>query len=412
MANTIFYIIIAIIVFNYVLESVLTYLNIQNMSPVLPKEAVGIYDQGKYRKSQNYQKEKAMFSFVTSTFSFLLIILLLFLKGFGALSQFVGEFTSNPILQALFFFGILALASDILSIPFELYDTFVIEEKYGFNKTTIPTYIMDKLKGYGIGAIIGGGLLALVTWIYLMTGDFFWIYTWIVISAFSVLAGMFYASVILPIFNKLKPLEDNSLRLAIEEYAKSVGFKMDNIYVMDGSKRSSKANAFFSGFGPKKKIVLFDTLIEKHSKDELVAILAHEVGHYKKKHTLQGILLSILQAGIMLYILSLLINNPKLAIALGESEASFHIGILAFSLLYAPIGLIFGILMNIFSRKNEYEADDFAKETFSGPALIMALKKLAADNFSNLTPHPAYVFFHYSHPPLLKRVKNLAFDKG
>ncbi|MBA3900215.1 MAG: M48 family metallopeptidase [Bacteroidetes bacterium] len=407
MADFIFFLILAILIFSYLLERVLSYLNIKNMSPELPKEAEGIYDEEKYKVSQNYQKESSRFGLISSTFSFLLILLMLIFGGFGLVDQWVRGFSDNPIAIALIFFGVLALASDIISLPFELYDTFVIEEKFGFNKTTPKTFILDKVKGYLLGAIVGGGLLALITWIYLAAGPLFWLYIWAVVSAFTLLAGMFYASVILPIFNKLTPLENGPLRSAIEDYAKGVDFKVDNIYIMDGSKRSSKANAFFSGLGPNKKIVLFDTLIEKHTTEELVAVLAHEVGHYKKKHTLQGILLSLLQTGIMLYILSLLIESPALALALGAMEPSFHIGILAFSLLYSPIGLVFGIIMNIVSRKNEYEADDFAKHTYKSSPLISALKKLSVDNLSNLSPHPAYVFFHYSHPPLLKRIDNL-----
>ena len=408
MEKTVFNIIVGIIVFNYILDRVLSYLNIKNMKQDLPKEAVDIYDREKYRKSQEYHYETARFSMITSTFSVILILSMLFLEGFAYVDKLARSVTEQPVLIALIFFGILAIASDILSIPFDLYDTFVIEEKYGFNKTTPKIYIMDKIKDYALGIVIGGGGLALLAWIYYSVGFYFWIYAWIVLGIFILLTTMFYASVILPLFNKLTPLPEGELRTAIEEYCKKVDFKLDNLFVMDGSKRSSKANAFFSGFGPRKKIVLFDTLIEKHSKEELIAVLAHEVGHYKRKHTAQGIIISLLQSGFMLFILSFFINSPELAGALGVPQPSFHIGILAFTLLYSPLALIFSIFMNIVSRKNEYEADEFAKETYNAASLIAALKKLSADNLSNLTPHPAYVFFHYSHPPLLKRLDALA----
>jgi STE24 endopeptidase len=283
----------------------------------------------------------------------------------------------------------------------------VIEEKFGFNKTTPRTFVLDKLKGYLLGIIIGGGLLGLIIFIYRETGNNFWWMAWLAVAAFMMFATMFYASIILPLFNKLTPMPEGELRTAIENYCKKVNFKLNNLFVMDGSKRSSKANAFFSGLGPKKKIVLFDTLIEKHTTDELVAVLAHEIGHYKKKHTRTGLILGLAQSGLMLFILSLFLGNDELAKAMGASESSFHINALAFGILYSPLSEILGILGNILSRKHEYEADEYAKTTFSGNALAEALKKLSVDNLSNLTPHPAYVFVHYSHPTLLQRLKAL-----
>ncbi|HET6243391.1 MAG: M48 family metallopeptidase [Bacteroidetes bacterium] len=405
MEHIIFYIIIAIIIFNYLFERILNYLNIKNMHDTPPKEAEDVYDEIKYRKSQEYNKESAMFSMITSTLSLVLILFMLLFKGFAFVDNLARSFSDNPILIAILFFGILGIASDIIFTPFDLYDTFVIEEKYGFNKTTAKTYIMDKIKGYLLSVVIGGGLIALITWIYHETGMFFWLYIWITLIVFMVLSTMFYASVIIPLFNKLSPLPEGELRSAIESYCNKVNFKLDNLYVMDGSKRSSKANAFFSGLGPRKKIVLYDTLIEKHTVEELVAILAHEVGHFKKKHTLQGIIMGVLQTGLMLFILSLVIDNPALAGALGVENDSFHIGILAFSLLYSPLSLLLGIIMNANSRKNEYEADKYSKETYNKNALISALKKLSADNLSNLTPHSAYEFVYYSHPSLIKRLK-------
>ena len=337
----------------------------------------------------------------------ILMLAMLFFGGFAWLDNFVREYTQNPILMALMFFGILGFAADILTTPFSIYSTFVIEEKFGFNKTTPKTFILDKLKGWLLAAIIGGGLLALIVWIYNSTGEWFWVIAWGAIGGFTIFMTMFYSNIIVPLFNKQEPLEDGSLRTAIEKFSQKVAFKLDNIFVMDGSKRSTKANAYFSGLGAKKRIILFDTLIKDHTDNELVGILAHEIGHYKKKHTLTGTIISLLQTGLMLYILSLFIGNPVLSHALGAEQGSFHLGILAFGLLYSPLSLILGLIMNVVSRKNEFAADRFAGENFNPAALEEALKKLSVNHLSNLHPHPAYVFFHYSHPPLLQRLKAL-----
>jgi STE24 endopeptidase len=405
--NAFFIAIVAITILDFVIDKYLDYLNLQNWSPQLPKEAEGIYDVEKYRKSMEYYKVNHRFSLLTSFFSFILLLLMLFLGGFGWLDNYVRTVTTHPVWMALLFFGILGLASDVLSMPFSVYRTFVIEEKFGFNKTTVKTFIMDKLKGYLLGAIIGGGILSLIVLIYQRTGNNFWWLAWIVMAVFMMGATMFYGSIILPLFNKLTPMPEGELRTAIENYCAKVNFKLNNLFVMDGSKRSSKANAFFSGLGPKKKIVLFDTLIEKHTTDELVAVLAHEIGHYKKKHTRTGLLMGLATSGLMLFILSLFLGNDELAKAMGATQSSFHINILAFGILYSPLSEILGILGNIISRKNEYEADNYARTTYNGSALAEALKKLSVDNLSNLKPHPAYVFVHYSHPTLLQRLKAL-----
>jgi len=409
MAQTIFYIIVGIIIFDYILERILDYLNSTYWSNKLPKELEGIYDAEKYKKSQEYEKTKQRFSLVTDSFNLILMMLMLFLGGFAFVDDLVRQYTQNPILMALLFFGILGFAADILTTPFSVYSTFVIEEKFGFNKTTPKTFILDKLKGWLLAFIIGGGLLALVVWIYESTGEWFWVIAWAAIGGFTIFMTMFYSNLIVPLFNKQTPLEEGGLRSAIETFARKVGFRLKNIFVMDGSKRSSKANAYFSGLGAKKRIVLFDTLIKDHTNEELVGILAHEIGHYKKKHTLTGTIISLLQTGLMLYILSLFIRNPLLSEALGAKEASFHISILAFGLLYSPLSLILGLVMNIVSRKNEFTADRFAGENYFPKALQEALIKLSVNHLSNLCPHPAYVFFYYSHPPLLQRLK--ALDK-
>ncbi len=407
MENTLLYIIVALIVLDYIFDRVMDYLNASRWSNKLPDELKGIYDEEKYRRSQEYNRVNMRFGIITSTLSFLLILGMLVFGVFGWLDGWVRSYTEHPVLMALLFFGVLGLVSDFLGTPFDVYGTFVIEEKFGFNRTTPKTYIFDKIKGWILALILGGGVLAVFVWFYNTAGNLFWLYAWIFASAFSLFMAMFYSTLIVPIFNKQTPLEEGELRKAIESFAQKAGFKLDNIFVIDGSKRSSKANAYFSGFGPKKRIVLFDTLIKEHTTEELVAVLAHEIGHYKKKHTLKGIFISVLNTGIMLYLLGLFINRPELSMALGAEEASFHMGILAFALLYAPVSLLLGILGNRISRKYEYEADAFAAGKYDPEPLQEALKKLSVNHLSNLRPHPAYVYVHYSHPPLLKRLQFL-----
>ena len=407
MFTTVFYIIIAILIFDFLLERLLNYLNSTRWSNELPKELHGIYDVDQYKKSQGYYFENQKLGLITSILTFLILLLMLFFGGFSMVDGWARLLSGNSIFIAILFFGILGFVMDILSTPFLLYDTFVIEEKYGFNKTTLKTFFLDKIKGWFLASIIGGGLLALVVWFYEQTTNMFWIYTWILVSVFMIFMTMFYSTLIVPIFNKQTPLEEGGLRNVIQEFCKKVDFKLDDLYVIDGSKRSTKANAYFSGLGVKKRIVLFDTLIEDLTQNEILAVLAHEIGHYKKKHTRTGIIISILQTGLTLFILSLFIGNPKLSGALGSGIPSFHLGLIAFGILYSPISTIIGLGMNSFSRKNEFQADNFAKFNFNGEDLSSALKKLSVKNLSNLTPHPAFVFFHYSHPPLLERLKRL-----
>ncbi len=381
----------------------------KSWSSDIPPEAEGIYDEERYKKAREYQLAHHRLSQITSWFSFLLSITLLLTVFFGRVDSFLRIYTDNPVLLSLLFFGSLGFISDIISMPFSLYVIFVIEEKFGFNKMTWKTFLADKLKTYLLAIVIGGGLLALLTYIYTLTGASFWLYALGVITLFMVFSLMFYTSLILPLFNKLTPLAEGELKEAIKNYCNKAGFNLSNLFVIDGSKRSSKANAFFSGLGKRKKIILFDTLVEKHTTDELVAVLAHEVGHYKKKHIRTNLVLGLVQTTIMLFLLSLFLNSESLSLALGASVPSFHINILAFGLLYSPLSEATGLLMNYISRKHEYEADAFATETFSGDPMKSALKKLSADNLSNLTPHPLYIFFHYSHPTLVQRLR--AIDK-
>lgn len=406
--QTILYIILTIVVISYVFDQLLDYINLKAQRADIPTEIESFYDKEKYLTSLAYHKELTNFSFLTSAFGFLLSALMLILGGFGWVDALLAPYIENEILLALAFFGVLMIASDTLTVPFQLYATFVIEEKYGFNKTTVKTFIADKLKGYALSAIIGGLLLSLLIYFIEKIGPDFWIWFSLIAAAFVLFMNMFYTSLILPLFNKLTPLQDGELKNAIEEFSRKVNFPLDNVFVIDGSKRSKKANAFFSGIGKKKKIVLYDTLIANHTTDELVAVLAHEVGHFKKKHIVWGYALSVLQIVFTLFIMSLMVFNEDLSLALGGNRHAIHLNLIAFTILFTPISGITGIFMNMLSRKNEFEADAYARESFSGNALSNALKKLSVDSLSNLYPHPLYVFFHYSHPPLLERLRVLA----
>ena len=405
--ETIFTVIVAIVIFNYVFSRILEYLNSTKYGAPIPGELEDVYDKEKYEKSMAYKKVNYRFAILTGTFSLAVILLMLFYGGFAFADDLVRNVTQHPILVALLFFGLLMFASDLINIPFSVYDTFVIEERFGFNKTTVKTFILDKIKSWMLGIIIGGGILAVIVWFYTLTEQNFWIFAWIFISIYTIFMYMFYSNLIVPLFNKQTPLEEGELRDAITAFSDKAGFKLKNVFVIDGSKRSTKANAYFTGLGAKKRIVLFDTLINDLGTDEIVGVLAHEIGHYKKKHTLIGVILSILQTGVILFILSLFVGSPVLSEALDASMPSFHIGLIAFGILYSPLSLVLGIGMNVMSRKNEYQADRYASEMFRPQPLVDALKKLSRKNLSNLTPHPVYVFFHYSHPPLYQRVKAL-----
>ena len=406
-SQSVLFIFIGLTIFNFLFTTVLEYINDKNWKESIPNDLEGFYDSDKYQKAKNYKIERGKISLLNSSISFVITLLMLFFFGFGLISEYAVSFSDSSIIQSCIFFMIFHLLTTFLGIPFSYYSTFFIEEKYGFNKTTLKIFIVDKIKGLFISFlfIIVLTSLAIVLIEYFSTG--FWIWLWIGLSLFMVFLNMFYADLIVPIFNKLTPLENGELRSKIESYSKKVGYSLKNIFVIDGSKRSTKANAFFSGLGPRKTIALYDTLIEKHTDEELVSVLAHEVGHFKKKHILVSMFLTILQLGIMCYLFELCMNMEVIASSLGSSKMNFHIGIIAFSFLYSPIGLITGILMNILSRKNEYEADKFAKDTYNGNFLELALKKLSVDSLSNLYPHPLYVFVHYSHPPLLKRLARL-----
>jgi STE24 endopeptidase len=402
-----FYIIIGIIVFNFVFDTLLDSLNARHFNDPVPPELSDVYDTTEYKRSQQYKKEKFRFGILTSSITLLATLLFFFFDGFAFVDGLARSISDNSIGIALIFFGIIMLAGDLLSTPFSYINTFVIEEKFGFNKTTHTTFILDKLKGILMMIVLGGGLLALILWFYETTGNLFWLYATALVAVFTVFMNLFYSRLIVPIFNKQTPLEDNELRKKIENYAKSVGFKLDKIFVIDGSKRSTKANAYFSGFGREKRVTLYDTLINDLEEEEVVAVLAHEVGHYKKNHIIINLVASVITTGFTLWLLSLFVGNEMLSEALNVSQPSFHIGLIAFGVLYTPISEITGLLMNFISRAFEYQADNYAKNTYEASPLISGLKKLSKNSLSNLTPHPAYVFVHYSHPTLLQRIKNL-----
>jgi STE24 endopeptidase len=399
--------IIAIVCVGYATDRLLELLNLRRMRPELPDRLKAFYDAERYARSQQYQRERLRFGLLGSTLSFLVTLVVLATGLLGALDTWLRTMIDSPYWLMLSFFGIMAVANDIMGMPFSLYSTFVIEAKYGFNKTTLKTWLLDKLKGALVGAVLG----ALVMWVFIWLAEIwkedFWIWFWIAIAAFTLLAQFLFTSVFLPLFNKLTPLEAGPLRSAIEEYSLKVGFPLGNILVMDGSRRSSKANAFFSGFGSQKKIVLFDTLLAQMSQPEILAVLAHEVGHYKKRHVVLGTALGVLQMGVMLFILSRMLFAPTLSLALGAETAGLHLGLIAFTLLFSPISQLTGLGMNLLSRKNEYEADAFARATYAGDSLENALIKLHVENLSNLEPHPVDVFLNYSHPTLLQRIAAL-----
>ncbi|QBA64590.1 M48 family metallopeptidase [Muriicola soli] len=406
-STTLFYFILFILILEFLVESYLDYLNAKSFTKPIPPELEDVFDAEEYARSQAYKKTNYNFGLLTSGFSLLVILSFLSLGGFQWVDETVRGITDHPIGMALLFFAIIMLGSDILMTPFSYYKTFVIEEQFGFNKTSRTLFLIDKIKGWIMLAIIGGLMLSLVIWFFQWAGSDFWLYAWGLIAVFTVFINLFYSRLIVPLFNKQTPLEDGSLKEKIEAYAQKVGFELQNIFVIDGSKRSTKANAYFSGFGKEKRVTLYDTLINDLEEEEIVAVLAHEVGHYKRRHIIANLSVSLLLTGFTLFLLSLFINNPEVARAIGVEIPSFHAALIGFGLLYSPVSQLTGLAMNYMSRQFEYQADHYAKETLAAKPLINSLKKLSRNNLSNLTPHPAYVFMHYSHPPLVARVRRL-----
>ena len=407
MYNIYFYIIITVFILNFVWDQFMSYLDRKRMSPDIPKELEGIYNPEEYGRQQAYQKVNSRFGLLSSGFSFVVVLVVLLFGLFGWLDDTLRTHTVHFLWLPLLFFGILFIIGQVIDIPFDWYAVFKIEERFGFNKLTPKLFITDFIKQILLSVVIGTGLLSAILYIYQYTGQWFWLLAWLVVSGFSLLMTFFYSEWIVPLFNKQTPLEEGELRTAIESFTQKAGFGLKNIYVMDGSKRSTKANAYFTGFGKKKRVVLFDTLIKELDTEEIVAVLAHEIGHYKKKHVYQSMVISILTMGITFYILSLFLNNLPLAEALGGQVSSFHLGLIGFTLLITPISEVLGLVMNHISRKNEYEADRFAAQFGLEDALISALKKISVKALSNLNPHPLVVFWYYSHPTLLQRIEGL-----
>ena len=397
--------VISVLIGNLVLQLVLGILNQKNMLKPWPKEVRGIYTIAQVKRAVEYSKENFQFGATSKIVSTTIIILMITEGGFNLVNNWAVSLSNSESVQALFFMGVLMGANQIVSIPFSYYSTFVIEEKFGFNTTSKKLFIADTIKGLLLGAIIGGGLLFLLGYLVENMGSDFWLIFWGVIVVIMIFINTFYTSLLLPIFNKLTEINDEELKSSIYKYCQKVGYKLSNLFQMDGSKRSKKANAFFSGMGPKKTIVLYDTLIEGQSKDEIVAVLAHEIGHYKKKHTLFNLLFGIIQMFGIMFLLGWSINQPELSRGVGVDVPTFYTGLIAFFILFSPVTLLIGMFQNSLSRKMEYQADAYARDTYDGEKLIDALKKLSVDNLSNLNPHPVYVFFNYSHPPIHKRIK-------
>ena len=398
---------ISLVVLNYVIESIIKILNFRESKKPLHPTLANLYSETEYHRSLQYSQANFKLAIINSTYSILIMVVALASGLFGAVDDFVRARVSSEILIAILFFAIIGIASDLLDLPFDIYGTFVVEEKFGFNKTTPTTLIIDKLKGYLLAGLIGGGLLALVVLIYQETGGAFWILAWLLLALFSLLMFMFGTTLILPLFNKLKPLEEGELKNEILKYCEQEGYSIGRLFVMDASKRSSKANAFFAGLGKSKTIVLFDTLIEKLDTQEIMAVLAHEIGHYKKRHTLYGFVLSLTQSLIIFAVLGWALRFPELSQALGSDTQSFHLSILAFFIIFTPLSFALDLITNGISRRNEYEADQFAKNTYDSAPLKSGLIKIATDSLANLSPHPLAVKIYATHPPLLQRLNAL-----
>jgi len=404
--NLIALIILLAVIFDFILNGIADYLNLKNLRSDLPDAFQGVYDPERYRRSQQYLKVNTRFGWVTGTFNVILILVFWFGKGFPLLDEWVRSFNYGPLITGLIYMGILIAFKALLSLPFSIYGTFVIEERFGFNQTTWPTFLMDMAKGVFLAILLGTPLLAGVLAFFEYAGSNAWWYCWVAVTLYMLGVQFIAPTWIMPLFNKFTPLEDGELKSAILNYAGSINFPIENVYVMDGSRRSSKSNAFFTGFGRHRRIVLFDTLIKQHTVGELLAVLAHEMGHYKKKHILQSMGLGILQMGLMLYLLSVFISYQGLFDAFYMPHKSVYAGLIFFGMLFSPLGFFIGIFMQMLSRRNETEADRFSVETTGDPgAMAAALKKLSMHNLSNLLPHPLYVFLNYSHPPVLERIK-------
>ena len=406
MENLYYLIIVTAIIVEYLLSSVSSFLDIKNITPIIPQDFKKAYDEKKYVRSQEYLKARTRFGLFSSTFSLCLILIVIHSDIFGVLDQYVRIQTENYILQGLMFIGVIYIFQDLISLPFSLYNTFVIEQKFGFNKTTLGLFIIDKIKGYAIFIVLGSVVITPLLYFFHVYSEIGWLIAWIILTVFMIGIQPLFVHVIAPMFNKFIPLEEGELREEIEKYTGKVDFPLARIDIMDGSKRSAHSNAYFTGFGKSRRIAIFDTLVEKHSTKEIVSVVAHEVGHYKLKHVLQGTILGIIETGIMLFAFNLIMNDISLFHVFGANQLSVHAGIVFFSMLYAPVSMLTSIITTAISRKNEFEADKYSLDTTNdGQALISMLIGLSANNLSHLTPHPMKVFLSYSHPPVTDRIK-------
>ena len=409
MEQTFYYIVIGALIVEYLLSTISAILNVNSITEELPSQFINVYDREKYARSQAYLKAKTRFGLLSSTFGLSFILVVIHLGLFGYLDGFVREQTNNPILAGLLFFAIIFIINDLITMPFSIYSTFVIEQKFEFNRTTPRTYLVDKFKGYLVTTLLGGIVLGTILFFFDYYGPSGWWIAWLAIALFMVAIQPLFVHIIAPIFNKFTPLEKGGLRSAIEAYAEKVKFPLTRIDVMDGSRRSSHSNAYFSGFGKSKRVALFDTLLTQHNTEEIVSVVAHEVGHYKKKHIILGTILSVLETGIMLFVFRFIMSDPDLFLVFGVEKVSVYAGLIFFGLLYAPVNLITSLFTSALSRHNEYQADRYAFDTTGNKqALISMLKGLAANNLSHLTPHPLTVFLSYSHPPVTKRIEAIA----
>lgn len=408
MLNIYLLIILFILIGKYILDLIIEILNIRNLTPDLPEEFTDCYDRDKYQTSQKYLKENTRLSIITDSITTPLIICFILLGGFNLVDMIARRIAGNDIWRGLIFAGILFLIASLFNIPFSAYRTFKIEEKYGFNRTTVRTFILDILKGWIVAGLIGGIIFAGIIWFFEVAGPLAWLLCWGAVILFQLFILFIAPVTIMPLFNKFTPLEDEELRRKIEDYVRREKFRIKGIFTMDASRRSNKSNAYFTGFGKFRRIVLYDTLIKRHSIDELMAVLAHEVGHYKRHHILKNVLISFLSTGLLFFILSFFINNRELFAAFKMSYTSIYASLFFFAFLYGPIDMIISLIGNFFSRCFEFEADDFSARSYRQPgAMISALKKLSMDNLSTLTPHPLKVFFSYRHPPVLERIRAL-----
>jgi STE24 endopeptidase len=404
--NTIALIILLALLVDFFLNGLADYLNLSRLRDDLPAAFKGVYDPDRYRQSQAYLKVNTRFGWITAVFDLIVLLVFWFGRGFPLLDQWVRSFNYGPVVGGLMYMATLMLFKAVLSLPFGIYHTFVIEERFGFNQTTWKTYILDRLKGLLLAVLLGAPLLSAVLAFFEYAGSNAWWLCWTAVTIYMLGVQFIAPTWIMPLFNKFTPLENGELKTAIMSYAGSIKFPIENVYVMDGSKRSSKSNAFFTGFGAHRRIVLFDTLIKQHTTGELVAILAHEMGHYKKRHIIESLILGILQMGFMLYLLSLFISYPVLFEAFYMPQPSVYAGLIFFAMLYSPLGFFIGLFMQKRSRTNETAADRFSVKTTHDPqSMVNALKKLSVHNLSNLLPHPFYVFLNYSHPPVLNRIE-------